>query len=656
MTTPHIALLRKSGRFILGSVRLGADNRLWATGSDGKPFRLSAQQLVWETAIEVADDALPAWLVEAERLSTELDVAEAWDLVVEDVPGLTLEDLEGLACPQPFTEMQQAALLLGLFTADIQLFAAEPPNLRPRSRDDVSRQVARLEEQQHSAAEEAQFASWLAGSTSGELTPRQQQWLDMLVDYVAEGDSSNAARAAKGWLRPLGGGPDQRQTGFDALVARGVFEPDEFLTLRRLRVPLLFSAEALAASEADELAHPTVDDGRRDLTDLDVFTIDEASTVDIDDGLSLRLTEGGYEVGVHIVDAAALVPVGGALDQSARQRMTSLYLPENTLPMLPRPLSESRGSLSQGSSRRAVSLLMQWSLDHHLLDWELSRSTVCSRRRFTYTEADAALDSGSDDESQALRVVHAIAQTLRAERMADGALEMERPEVKVAVDAERNVSVSVTPVPTPARRMVAEFMVLANRLVGERLRDNGVPAIYRTQETVSLEDVPDTSVDAVRHYHILRQIRPSRLSTTPGRHALIGVEPYVQASSPLRRYLDLAVQRQLASAIDGTEAPYTAEDLKGLIGEADATLRDLNRAEDERKRYWMLKHLGGRLGEAIPAVVLDVRERQSVVELETFLIRSNVYLPPSIVPGQTVQLELQEVDTWRGQARFRHTG
>ena len=90
--------------------------------------------------------------------------------------------------------------------------------------------------------------------------------------------------------------------------------------------------------------------------------------------------------------------------------------------------------------------------------------------------------------------------------------------------------------------------------------------------------------------------------------------------------------------------------------EADATLRDLHRAEAERKRYWMLKHLGGRLGEAIPAVVLDVRERQSVVELETFLIRSNVYLPPSIVPGQTVQLELQEVDTWRGQARFRHTG
>ena len=130
----------------------------------------------------------------------------------------------------------------------------------------------------------------------------------------------------------------------------------------------------------------------------------------------------------------------------------------------------------------------------------------------------------------------------------------------------------------------------------------------------------------------------------------------MQATSPLRRYLDLVVQRQLASALSGSDAPYSEGDLKTLIGEADATLRDLNRAEDERKRYWILKHLSGRIGEGFPAVVLDVRERQSVVELETYLIRSNVYLPPSTVPGQTVMLELQEVDTWRGQTRWRHAG
>lgn len=642
---------------MLGLVRVGKDNRLWATGADGKPFRISPQQLVWETDIAVGDDALPAWLSEAEALSSTLDAADAWDIAVEDVPALSLEDLAGLVCDPPVTDGQRAALLLGLFTADVQRFSAEPPHLRPRSRDEVARQEERREERQQSAAEEAQFAAWLAGGAGApvELTPRQRGWLDTLEQFAAEGDGSPAARAAKGWLRPLGGGPDARRTAFDLLVARGVMDADEFLTLRRLRVPTEFSAEALTAASGEPDGGKT-DEGRRDLTHLDVFTIDEATTVDMDDGLSLRATDEGYEVGVHIVDAAALVPMGGALDDAARERMTSLYLPEGTLPMLPPALSEERGSLSEGNDRRAVSLLTQWSGDGRLLGWEMGRSWVRSGRRSSYPEADAALESAGDGFGDRLRVLRAIAQSLRAERLAAGALELERPEVRVSVDHDRNVTVSVTPAPTPARRTVAEFMVLANRLMGERLRDEGVPAVYRTQDPVSLEDVPDTSVDLVRQYHILRQIRPARLTTTPGPHALIGVEPYVQATSPLRRYLDLVVQRQLAAALAGEAPPYTLDDLKRLIGEAEATVRDLIRAEDERKRHWMLKHLSGRVGEAFPAVVLDMRERQSVVELETFLIRSNVYLPPSTVAGQTVRLELQEVDTWRGQARWRHVG
>ncbi len=653
MTTPHIALVRKSGQFMLALVRVGADNRLWATGGDGKPFRISPPQLVWETSIVVGDDALGAWLAEAERLAGEVDAAEAWDILVDDVPGLSLEDLAGLACEQPVTDARQAALLLSLFAGDVQRFTPEPPSLRPRPRDDVERQLARLADRQQSAAEEAGFAAWLSGAARTVLTERQEGWLNTVVQYVAEGENSTAARAAKGWLRPIVTGPDARQTAFDLLVARGVLDTDEFLTLRRLGQPTAFSSEEQAEAESGAIARGDVDAGRRDLTELAVFTIDEATTVDIDDGLSVIATEDGFEVGVHIVDAAALVALDGALDNAARARMTSLYLPEETLPMLPRSLSEERGSLVANVDRRAVSLLTRWSSEHELLEWNLCRSTVRSRRRWTYSEADRALVGEGDEQ---LRTLRAIADTLHGQRMAAEALEMDRPEVKVSVDAERNVSISVTPVPTPARRMVAEFMVLANRLIGERLRDLGVAAIYRTQDAVSLEDVPDTSVEAVRQYHILRQIRPARLTTSAGRHALIGVEPYVQATSPLRRYLDMVVQRQLASALSGSEAPYSEGDLKTLIGEADATLRDLNRAEDERKRYWILKHLSGRIGEAFPAMVLDVRERQSVVELETYLIRSNVYLPPSTVPGQIVMLELQEIDTWRGQTRWRHAG
>ena len=97
---------------------------------------------------------------------------------------------------------------------------------------------------------------------------------------------------------------------------------------------------------------------------------------------------------MHIVDAAALVALDGALDDAARARMTSLYLPEGTLPMLPWALSEERGSLVAGVDRRAVSLLTRWNREHELLEWELCRSTVRSRRRWTYSEADSALADG----------------------------------------------------------------------------------------------------------------------------------------------------------------------------------------------------------------------------------------------------------------------
>jgi exoribonuclease-2 len=246
-----------------------------------------------------------------------------------------------------------------------------------------------------------------------------------------------------------------------------------------------------------------------------------------------------------------------------------------------------------------------------------------------------------------------VAQPLREARIAAGALEMDRPELKVRVDEEKNVAVSVTPVPTPARRLVAEFMVLMNNLVGTYLHDNAIPAIYRSQDPVDMEDVPETSVDAVRQYHILRRIRPARLSTSSGLHALVGVEPYAQATSPLRRYTDLVNQRQLASALDGDAPTYDVDEVKAVLFRADAMLRDLGRAENERQRYWIQKLLSGRLGEEFSAIVLDARGRDYVVELEEYLMRSNVYLRPGAEPGETVQLVLQEVDIWRQQLHFR---
>lgn len=634
--------------------RVGADNRWWATAADGKPFRITRQQLVWETDIAVLDSGLAAWLGDAERLAAETDLEEAWKLVQGEVPGLSLSDLAELVWAPPIESIHLGAMLLCLFTASLSYFRPDGETLAPLTDEEVTKQIEKRDQQQQSFDEEAAFLAWLGGTSDvTEMTPRQTGWLETMRQYAFEGDSSTAAKAAKGWLRQIQQTQDPQRLAFDLLVRRGELDQDEFFTLRKLGIPKVFTPETL--NEAEELAEATLtpSDSRRDLTDREVFTIDEASTVDIDDGLSVTRNENGYEIGVHITDAAALIPTTGLVEDAARERMTSLYLPEATLHMLPGELSESAGSLVPEGLRPAISLLAQVSDAFELQSWELCRSLVRSVGRLSYEEADTALVDVTAPYGEQLRVLSNVAGPLHQARITAGALEMDRPELKVRVDGQKNVFVSVTPVPTPARRLVAEFMVLMNNLIGAYLLEQDVPAIYRSQDPVDMEDIPDTSVDAVRQYHMLRRIRPARLSTTSGAHALIGVDPYVQATSPLRRYTDLVNQRQLASALDDNATAYSVEEVKDVLFRADAMLRDLGRAENERQRYWIHKLLLELIGEEFSAVVLDVRDRSYVVELETYLIRSNVYLRPGTTPGETVQLVLQDVDVWRQQAHFR---
>ena len=654
MAEPHIALLRKGGLHILALTRVGADNRWWATAADGKPFRITRQQIVWETDIAILDSGLSQWIGEAEQVAAETDVEEAWKVVQGEVPGLSLTDLAELVWSPAVESVQIGALLLCLFTSPLRYFHPDGLMLTPLSEADVAQQIEKRAQQGQAVDEESSFIAWLGGTAEIDgWTHRQQSWLETVRQFAFEGDSSTAAKAVKGWLRQFPKTMDPQRQAFDLLVWRGEIDEDEFFTLRRLGYPKSFSDEILAEADRLAAAEITGDENRRDLSVLAVFTIDEASTVDIDDGLSVQRTASGYEVGVHISDAAALVPAVGLIEEAARERMTSLYLPEAMLPMLPRQLSEKAGSLVAGSLRPAITLLAQFNDVFELQSWELCRSQVRSACRLSYEEADAALLDASALYGLELDMLSSVAQPLRHARLVAGALEMDRPELKVRVDEDKNVAVFVNPVPTPARRLVAEFMVFMNNLVGTYLRENDIPAIYRSQDPVDMEDIPDTSVDAVRQYHILRQIRPARLGTAPGLHALLGVDPYVQVTSPLRRYTDLVNQRQLASMLDGDAPTYELEAVKAALFRADAMLRDLSRAENERQRYWIHKLMSGKLGEEFSAIVLDARDRDYVVELEAYLIRSNVYLRPGTEPGDTVQLVLQEVDTWRQQAHFR---
>ena len=206
-------------------------------------------------------------------------------------------------------------------------------------------------------------------------------------------------------------------------------------------------------------------------------------------------------------------------------------------------------------------------------------------------------------------------------------------------------------------------MILCNSLLARYCLDHGLPAAYRSQPAPDLSDLPDLPEGPLRRFHLFRRLRPADLSTVPAPHGGLGVEAYIQATSPLRRYPDLVMQRQISHFLATGEHHYSAEEIASVCHRADAQLRELARIEDDRRRYWFLKYLQQRLdapqdGEDrthFRAVVLENEERRlALLELSEYPFRFRTRLPWAVLPGETVGLRLRGVDLWRRFPQFVH--
>lgn len=647
----QVLLFRRHGEHVLGRVVSSRSAHLEVDVGEKAPLRISGQQVVAGTDARVLREEFIAWRGQCDGLVEEEQLREVWEVVQGDVSHLTLEQAAELVWEAPASDMQRAGLLLALHKSALY-FAAQGEVWAPRSEAEVEERLDQREHRRTVEIERAAFLAWLSeGDEVASWSSRQEEWLEHLREYAVHGDAYDGSRTARNLLREVQPqSKDRQRLVFDLLVERGVYSLDEPLGLYRRGVAMEFPAAVV--QEAAALPVSDGGQGRRDLTALPVFTVDEATTRDIDDGLSLERRDEGYLLGIHISDASPLVASGSALDMEAYRRMTSLYLPERTIPMLPRRLCEEMGSLSPEQPRMALSLLVSLGEDYRVVGWEAAPSTVRSRARLTYEEVDEALEGAESPHAATLRTLYDAARTLRQKRLDEGAVEFRRSELKVWVEADGGIGVKVEG-PTPARRLVAEFMVLANRLLAEFCREHSIPAVFRHQPKVSLDDIPETN-ETVWTYLALRRMRPGEMSVEPKPHGTLGLQAYLQATSPLRRYPDMVLQRQVVHYLQHGAPLYDRETLASLLYPAEMRLRELARAEDERTRYWFLKHLRERAGAEMDGTVLDRRGHHALVELAAFPHRASVYLVHPMEPGETVRMRLEGVDLWRMEAHFVH--
>ena len=651
-----------------------------------KQARLPSERIVLSTQVFAeGDQQVVDFRKQSEDIAADVDIAELWEVVSDEQTAMPFDDLVELYWGSDASAAQQVALLLCL-DKDSLYFEDGKAGYTPRTPSAVEETLARRERQARQAAEAAELLACLErGELPQTLTAHQRMLIDSIRDYAAFGDDYTRSALVKTLLNKM-----QRKSGnlqrlaFDTLVSCGVFEADEPIELARDEIAEAFSDDALAAAESVSDDTLLADGNRIDLTDLHTITIDDADTRDRDDALSFERidseTDGTlrYRLGVHITDAGALIPQGSPLDEEANRRMSTLYIPDRQIPMLPKAVSHDKGSLDAGKRRAALSLLADISADGEILRYEVKPSIIVSDAALSYDEANAAITDSSHAYHDMLASLRALTEALKRKREDAGAVGIDRAELLIKVVSSDDVQVKVVQRDSPARDMVAECMVLCNSLLAAFCRDNDIPASYRSQTAPDLTDLgadlpPGVQIGddgPLRQYLMLRRFAPAQSGTTAAPHGGLGVPAYIQATSPLRRYPDMVMQRQITHYLSAGEPLYGVDDITSVAGRADVQLRAMGKLEDERRRYWLLKFFKLRMEKAaecgstdapptdnalFKAVVLDNQPRRSaMLELADYPFRVRARLPDAVKPGETVTLRLHSVDLWEKRGSFIH--
>jgi len=654
----HLVEFIEKNRIMLAMVQSAKKSRWGVLTASDRQMALPAGRALHISPGSISPERprqdLAAYLAEVdqrrEKLAAQVNVPELWELVHEEKDLVPLQDLAELQFGQDAGSDHAAAMLRALFYERLH-FRLSGGDYVPLTAEQLEQK--RVQQERETAhREEVDLAvdylrSLPASRKEKPASPAPEGLLKILTELLVFEDDALQAKKAKEIvsLAEIGG----RRQLFKLLVRLGALPPHANLPLMKEGLPSDFEPQVEEGARAISPATVLGDD-RHDLSDLYTFTIDGLYTTDFDDALSFEPDEnGGGTLGVHITDAAALLPPCDALDSEAMERATTLYMPDTRIPMLPPELSEDALSLRQGESRPGISCLARLDDQGNVLGFEFMRSILKVHKRLTYDEADQMLEDGDPR----LKGLLAACDAMRRKRGEAGAYFLPLPEVLVGVDEEYQVRVRLLERNGPSREMVAETAILANTLVGRFLDEQEVPGLYRTQaeprEPIE-EGRPD---DLFLHFRQRRLLNPVDITTTPGKHSSLGVDHYTHATSPIRRYLDLVMQRQLAAVLAGKPPAYSQRELEDVAMQVQPNVRRAMRVRQARQRYWLLKWLDERKEEKQPALVMEYQTRRWQLLLNEVMMLTAIPSQPglSLEPGQKVWVKIEKADAFYDQLR-----
>jgi exoribonuclease-2 len=582
--------------------------------------------------------------IEAKRKKFQEDVhvKELWELVRDGQEHFDYVDLAQLCFGEEITDDHISALVRALFD-DRLYFKLKDGRFLPHSEEMVNQIIKQRKEEARRETRLKEGGAWLRNHVQKKPIPPpscKDEIVDLLIELALYGKEASNFRHGKDLLLRAGITDLQKVRGL--LVDLGVWEKDENLDLHRLDISTSFSKDVL--NESEKLLKAGIEEGEReDLRNLNTFTIDGPDTRDFDDALSIEITPDSILLGVHIADVAGAIPPGSLLDKDASQRGSSIYLPRNNFPMIPSNLSQDTLSLKKDCDRPAISLICCFHKGGDLLDYRFALSVVRVRRQLTYDEVNDLYK-----KEASLKQAYELSQELRKKRIDQGALILSLPDVLFTIHPDSSISLEMSDQETPSRMMVAEFMILYNWLAARFCQEHDIPILYRSQEKPS-EELPVG--DEGYTYYVFKQRRklnPLTIDTDPRPHAGLGLDSYTNVSSPIRRYLDLVVQRQIQCYLSGESFVYKEEELQEIRMSVQPLLRTLDTMKRNRIRYWTLKFLLSHLGERFPAVVLDILRNRYRILLTDFLLVTEMKREngQEFHQGQQIMVKVKKSDPW----------
>ena len=594
-------LYEEEGALKVGAVLAQAPASLQVESPHGRRSKVKAANVLLSFERPAGAELLAA----AEAFAAELDVAFLWECSAGREFGF-LELARDYVGREP-TPVQAAGVLMKLHGAPMYFYRRGKGRFQAAPAETLKLALAGLERKQR---EQERIAAWAAELGRGVCPPEIAALKHELL--YAPDRAKPQAKAFELACREQGLTPVRLLERCGALGDAHEYHLQRFLHEFFPRG---------AAFPAHELPEPPAALSRAPAR---AFSLDDIGTTEIDDAFSLqRLKDGELRVGIHIAAPALAFAPGSALDAIARERLSTAYMPGRKYTMLPEDVI-GRLSLDEGGERPAVSLYFDVAEADGAILGRYSRlelvDIAANLRHAQYDVLNAALAAGSRTGlafEEELAQLWQVAEHLEARRgrPSSGAL---LPEYSFHVEGER-VRIVPRKRGAPLDKLVSEMMILANASWGELLAERDVAAIYRVQSTGKV-----------------------RMSVHPEPHEGLGVACYAWMTSPLRRYVDLVNQWQLAAALAGRRAPFArnSEALLAAVRAFEVTYAGYDEHQRAMETYWALRYLLQERTLELEAQVL----RETLVRLETLPLATRVASMPDLAPGTRVRLVVKEVD------------